>query len=158
MMDIRNATYNRFGTIDCEIEHPQFGWIPFTASPADPEEHGRAIYAEAIKGDVAPYVEPPAPPPQVPETISDRQFFQALAIEGIITQAEALAAVKTGDVPSGMLPLIAELPEANQFAAEMLLSGATEFKRSNSLTVAFGAAYGWTDGRIDAFWIAASQL
>lgn len=32
---------------DCEIEHPNFGWIPFTADPNDVEPHGRAIW-EAI--------------------------------------------------------------------------------------------------------------
>jgi hypothetical protein len=32
------------GTIDCDFEHPKYGWIPFTADPNDVEEHGRAIY------------------------------------------------------------------------------------------------------------------
>lgn len=36
------------GQIDCEINHPQFGWIPFTADPNDVEPHGRAIW-QAIK-------------------------------------------------------------------------------------------------------------
>ncbi|RWK26834.1 DUF4376 domain-containing protein [Mesorhizobium sp.] len=46
-MDYRNPVYNQFGAIDLEIEHPAFGWIPFTASPDDPEELGRAMFAEA---------------------------------------------------------------------------------------------------------------
>lgn len=58
-MEYRNATYNRHGTIDCEINHPHFGWIPFTASPNDVEEIGRQIYVELAKGEVAPYE--PAP-------------------------------------------------------------------------------------------------
>jgi hypothetical protein len=33
------------GAIDCEINHPHYGWVPFTASPDDVEEHGRALYA-----------------------------------------------------------------------------------------------------------------
>lgn len=60
-MEFRNCKYNDAGTIDCEINHTEYGWIPFTASPDDVEELGRAIYAEAIKGEVAPY-EPPPPP------------------------------------------------------------------------------------------------
>jgi hypothetical protein len=50
--------------IDCEIEHPIFGVIPFTASPDDVEEHGREIFARAFAGEfgtVADYVPPPAP-------------------------------------------------------------------------------------------------
>lgn len=47
--------------IDCEIEHPQYGWIPFTASPDDVEQHGREIFAALLQGTVAAYVPPPAP-------------------------------------------------------------------------------------------------
>lgn len=60
-MQVRNAVFNSSGTIDCEIEHPEFGWIPFTASQDDTEALGRTIYAEAISGqhgDIAPYVAP----------------------------------------------------------------------------------------------------
>lgn len=48
-------------TIDLEINHPTFGWIPFTASPDDVEDHGREIHAAAEAGDfgpISPYVEP----------------------------------------------------------------------------------------------------
>lgn len=44
--------------IDLEWNHPEFGWIPFTASTDDTEEHGRDIYAAAITGEygpIAPY-------------------------------------------------------------------------------------------------------
>lgn len=62
-MEIRNPRYNIHGTVDCEINHPVFGWIPFTASPNDPEEHGRAIYQEVISGN-AGSIEPAPPPPE----------------------------------------------------------------------------------------------
>ena len=61
-MQIRNIRYNQHGTIDCEIEHPHFGWIPFTADPNDVEQHGRDIYAAALAAGPAPY-EPPEPEP-----------------------------------------------------------------------------------------------
>lgn len=57
-MEIKNPRYNRRGTIDLEMNHPVYGWISFTASPDDPEEHGRKIYelARAGKyGEVQPY-------------------------------------------------------------------------------------------------------
>lgn len=54
----RNARYIEGGRIDCEIEHPVHGWVPFTADPNDTAEHGRLIHAEiAASGQVAP-VEP----------------------------------------------------------------------------------------------------
>lgn len=36
-MKYRNAEYNANGTIDAEIEHPKFGWIPCTLSRDDPD-------------------------------------------------------------------------------------------------------------------------
>jgi len=55
----RNPIYNRFNSVDCEIEHPEYGWIPFTASPSDPEEYGRDLYNEIIQSqNIAPYQPP----------------------------------------------------------------------------------------------------
>ncbi|MEX2741077.1 hypothetical protein AB3480_06470 [Rhizobium mongolense] len=65
MTDIayRNPVFSRpaNAAIDMEIDHPDFGWIPFTASPDDPEEHGRELYAAALPS-AAPYVAPPPAP------------------------------------------------------------------------------------------------
>lgn len=58
-MDIRNPTYTKDGRIDCEIDHPIYGWIPFTADQNDVEEHGREIYAKALAMSPAKYVAPP---------------------------------------------------------------------------------------------------
>ena len=63
VMKIQNPRYNESGTIDCEINHPDYGWTPFTASPNDPEQHGRDIF-EAVKDIAAPYVPPPDPTPE----------------------------------------------------------------------------------------------
>lgn len=60
-MNVRNPKYNAVGTIDCEIEHPVYGWIPFTASPDDTEEQGKEIYEKALLetyGAVAEYTPP----------------------------------------------------------------------------------------------------
>jgi hypothetical protein len=57
-MNYRNAQYNAFGTIDCEIEHPVYGWIPFTADPSDVEPIGAEVF-NAAKAKAAVYVEPP---------------------------------------------------------------------------------------------------
>jgi len=61
-MYYRNPTFTETGAVDCEINHPQYGWIPFTASPTDSEKHGRDLH-EAILADggIAAYVAPPPP-------------------------------------------------------------------------------------------------
>lgn len=104
------------------------------------------------------------PPPEpeivveVPETISDRQFFQELSVIGMCSEAEALAAVQVGQLPAAMDAIIDSLPSDQQFSARMLLTGATEFKRHHPVVSVFATAVGWDDAQTDTFWIDASQL
>jgi hypothetical protein len=80
LMKTRNLYRNRHGTIDMEIEHPVYGWIPFTASPDDSEPHGRALYAEAASGALGKLEEPQWPDvPDVPAAPSAEEIFTAIA-------------------------------------------------------------------------------
>lgn len=121
---------------------------------------GAVYFVDAIGGmpsaaEIRAVLNPPAP---LPATISDRQFFQQLAIAGAISQAEALAAVKTGDIPANLQKVIDALPPDDKFNAEMLLSGATVFDRAHPMTGALGAAMGWKADQVDALWRAAAAL
>jgi hypothetical protein len=101
-------------------------------------------------------IQPPAD--IVPATISDRQMAQIMAAEGIITEAEALAWVSAGTVPAAMDALVDVLPEADRFAARMLLAGATVFERSHPLVAVLGESYGMTSTAIDDLFRAAALL
>ena len=61
-MNYRNAKYiNNNGWIDCEIQHPVYGWGPYTLNPADTDmtvNNDDLLAAMAAKGDVAAYVPP----------------------------------------------------------------------------------------------------
>lgn len=96
--------------------------------------------------------------PRTPEEISDRQFFQQLAVDGLITQAEALDAVGPGIIPASMAALIARLPAAQQFPAQMLVRGATIFRRDHPVTALIGQLYGLSSAQIDTLWANASNL
>jgi hypothetical protein len=105
--------------------------------------------------EVVTYLNPPKP---VPAVISDRQFFQQLAVQGVITQDEAIAAVSTGTLPASMAALVSQLPSDQQFSANMLLKGAVEFRRDHPMVAVLGAAYGWTSAQLDALWSSAVVL
>ena len=48
--------FTESGCIDCEINHPIFGWLPFTADENDIEEIGRNTYQDIIANQtVIPY-------------------------------------------------------------------------------------------------------
>jgi hypothetical protein len=101
------------------------------------------------QADAEPFVPPPA---LVPASISDRQFAQGLAGAGLITEAEALTWVRTGDLPAAIEAYVESRPAGERFAARMVLSGATIFERAHPLTAAFGAAVGMDDTALDTFW------
>jgi hypothetical protein len=96
--------------------------------------------------------------PASPLVVSDRQFFQVLAQAGAITPDEALAAVMTGTLPGRIEAAVAGLPEAERFAARMLLSGATTFERGHPMVARLGAALGYDAAALDALWRQAASL
>ncbi|MDQ2084762.1 hypothetical protein RA307_31675 [Xanthobacteraceae bacterium Astr-EGSB] len=132
---------NAAGSIVGVYANPQPGFAEETISDDDPE---LALFLGRLASGV--------------EEISDRQFFQQLAAEGLISQAEALAAVKTGDIPAAMQTLIDGLPEGERFAAQMLIAGATVFRRSHPLTYALGVGFGMAPAEVDRLWAAAAAL
>ena len=58
--EARNASYiDADGNIDCEINHPEYGWIPYTLSDNDTDTTIDNVVVKAILGsDIAPYVPP----------------------------------------------------------------------------------------------------
>mgnify|MGYP003650922608 CR=1 FL=1 len=58
-MNYRNAKHISEGRIDCEIEHPVHGWIPYTLDPADTDMTvDNDALLLAIGDDAEAYVEP----------------------------------------------------------------------------------------------------
>lgn len=57
MIEYRAPIFNASGSIDVEINHPDHGWIPFTASQDDCEPHGRQIHTD-LQNEAAPYEAP----------------------------------------------------------------------------------------------------
>lgn len=134
---------NGSGAVDAIFAHPQDG-IPEEILPSSHPQ---------VAALLAPVSETPAV-----KSISDRQFFQQLAIDDVISEEEAEAAVATGTIPAEMLALIDALPQAQRFGARMMLKGATVFERHHPLTVTIGALYNWTDQQIDQLFQSAAAL
>lgn len=102
--------------------------------------------------------EPVAPGPEHVSDISDRQFFQALAIRGETTEAEALDAVGPGIIPPAMDALIDQLPQDQRFAARMLIRGATRYERQHPIADLIRVLFGWSVDYTDDFWRFAATL
>jgi hypothetical protein len=59
-MNYRNPIYIKNNMIDCEINHPIYGWIPFTC---DPNDTGAQFDTAALFAKMQPHAAPYAPPP-----------------------------------------------------------------------------------------------
>lgn len=138
----------RLTDTDIVVRIADGAWIPNYSANRDRAEYEAWLSAGNVP---EPYQ------PMVPETIADWQFFQQLAVLGIITQDQALAS-NGGVIPPPLLDIIEQLPSANKFQAKMRVGGATVYHRDHWLTIAIGEAYGWTPAQIDDFFRAAAAL
>ena len=89
-MNIRNARHAAGGMIDCEYNHPKFGWVPFTANPNDVEQLGRDLYDAAVAaGGIAP--EPAKTAGQIAVEAAQAQAFTDAAAAKADNKLAALA-------------------------------------------------------------------
>lgn len=72
-------------SIDLEYNHPEYGWIPFTASADDIEEHGRDIYEAAMNGEYGP-IEPYSGPSET-ELLEQEMRAQR---DGLLNELDAI--------------------------------------------------------------------
>lgn len=136
------------------IEHKDVAWYPVVREYGEP--------GEAVEGDayVIRTIDPATLPAPVPQEISDRQFAHALRIMGVIeTHAEAMAFVQTGTIPAALQSAIDAIEDQQQReGAELIIAGATIFRREHALTNQIGAALGWTSKQIDDLFRLAGAL
>ena len=89
-MNYRNAQYIDSTRINCEIEHPVYGWIPYTLDPADTDmtvNNDDLLAAMAVNGDVAAYV----PPTQAELTAAKASQVRAERDMKLATEVDPIA-------------------------------------------------------------------
>lgn len=94
----------------------------------------------------------------VPSFITARQFLIQLAVSGIITEAEALAAARLGEVPAAIDAIFAALPEQQALGARITWARMTTVPRSDPLFVVAGPALSLSQADIDDFFRAAAAI
>lgn len=95
-MNIRNAKYGESGSIDCEIDHPAYGWIPFTAVAGDPNSD--IVLAEIAAQNITVA-------PKLPKTPAQLDAEASAAAKKTIAQVRA-------DIFPDLLDFVAGLPGA----------------------------------------------
>jgi hypothetical protein len=85
-MEYRNPISKSDTTVDCEINHPQHGWIPFTCNPEDAGANFdvAALHAEMLADPATvPYVPPTEAEILYEQTAEARAYRNQLLIETV---------------------------------------------------------------------------
>ena len=146
-MEFRNARFNQHGTIDCEINDPQFGWIPFTASPDDIYSVGHEVF-EAAKDVAEPYV-PPTP----------EEILAAERAAMTCTPAQMRLALDDMEAPDDATKTMLDVVEgivAQDRKASIVWEYATQIIRTSPLIEALGTDF--TPEQIDDIFRAAMAV
>ena len=117
----------------------------------DMTEAEAAEFLAALPGEQP--LEPPAP-----IVLTSRQLFAALALTGFITEAEALAAGRTGAVPIAIDDVFAELPDQEAFLARLTWATMREVPRDHPLIGALVAANLATGQQVDGIFTLGASL
>lgn len=125
--------------------------------PADPQNADWIAYQLWLSAGNLPSAAPPVLA-DVVVSVSRRQFFERAALDGLITQDEAKAAIIGTALPASLQNLVSQLPADKQFDATMKLLGAESFNLADALVPAMAQSFGWDDAKTHAFWAAAAAL
>lgn len=118
-----------------------------------------AVQIAQLEEQIARLKESPTAVSAIELIISDRQFYQGLALRGFCTPGEALDAVRTGLLPPALRNFVDAITDAQErWAAEMLLSGAKEFRRDHPFVSQLSAWAGLDAQSLDDFWSQCSAL
>jgi len=135
-MHYRNPTWSAEDAIDIELEHPEYGWIPFTCTPRDNLEFGRLLYDEILASGV--YIAPKPERDPIEELQESREGTQVTAFQA---KAMLLQAGYWEDVSAHL----ADADPVTQLAWET----AQEFERLSPTILELAGALGISDTELD---------
>ena len=144
--EYRNPAFTASGRIDCEINHPVLGWIPFTLDASDTGTEFDAAELDAeirAAGNIAPY----APPSEADLLAEERAFMRC-------SRFQARAALHN----AGLLVSVEAAVAAADPFTQIAWADATEFRRESPTIAALAAAVGLTGEDIDDLFRAAAQI
>ena len=157
-MNFRNPVYTINNRIDCEIDHPVYGWIPFTADPLDTgaEFDVAELYDRMTRSpSIQPYV--PVPEDFIIPDLSFPQLLIGLVTEQWITEADGEAWL-TGTLPAAVLDVIYSLPTEMQFPAKARALRPSVIVRADPLVAALAFYEGKTLEELDQFFLTYVQV
>lgn len=136
-MELRNPAFTADGGIDCEINHPVYGWIPYTA------EIGGEVFNEAAQLSPTPYIAPDLPDPLIAERA-------AMVASRFQTRAALYVA--------GLLPMVEDSIARADPLTQMAWAEAVIFKRASPTIAKLAEGLGLDEATIDELFRSAMAI
>jgi len=141
-MEFRNSAYNEHGTIDCEINHPDYGWIPHTI----PADENPQLQAAAIASVPTPYM--PPPPPDPAETLAaERATMSCTPMQGMLALGE-----------SQWNKVLDYRNTTATWQEKVIIDSALDWRRNSQNIMFFQYLLGYTDTQVDDLFRAAAKV
>jgi len=141
-MEFRNPAYNEHGTIDCEINHHDYGWIPHTI----PADENPELQAMAVEANPTPYVAPPAQT-QEQALAQERLTMTCTPMQGILALGETQWGV-----------ILTYRDTQATWAEKVIVDGAQTWVRNSQNIAFFQYLLGLTDTQVDDLFRLAATL
>ena len=141
-MQFRNPAYNEHGTIDCEINHPDYGWIPHTI----PADENPQLQAAAVKANPIPYVASPAPT-QEDTLTKERSMMTCSPLQGILTLGE-----------SQWNKVLSYRDNYASWQEKVIIDSALDWRRNSQNIRFFQYLLEYTDTQVDDLFRAAAKV
>ena len=139
---IRNPSFNSAGGVDCEVKHPDLGWVPYTVNSIDQSALASIIYPSLLSMGPVPYI--PIDPDEV--LAHERAQMQCTRRQ---------ARIVLGQDTCAALDALADDPETPWAMRQTLLYAQT-WERTAPEIDEIGWALGYDAEQIDALFRAAS--
>ena len=153
----RNAVTLPDGRIDCEIQHPVYGWVPFTADAADPVALGREVHAALAAVPNKPVRAAPSAADilaakRAGTSLTMSDFIERCRDTGYLTAAEADGLARKTGLPAWATAALDQAFGAGTLAREkaaLRIWSAATVARASPIVAAMQAAKSLTAAQVD---------
>ena len=146
-----NPRWDGSGGITVDLNHPEFGSVPFTVLPDTGESHTQEMW-ETLQGrdDIGPYTAPDEDDPRATMVLPRMEFAQRAAEAGHITWPEATAWATGSELPQIAQDLINAAPAASRDRLAFTLLASMNVRRLAPEIVTLAGVLNLTDEEVDA--------
>lgn len=145
-MEFRNIAWIDHNTINADLDHEQFGWIPITMRNGDATT--QSMFDQLVNTPNRPPAVPDTSNPEIlqhirnTKTMDKSKLIFNMVNAGIIQKSEAFSFIRTGEIPPSLAAHVTSMSANDLFMSELRWAGDAVISRVDKLLlVAISSLY-----------------